>query len=77
MAQLIKIQVGDADVVERDDQTASDDRNWRTVAQGKNADEALRSLISAMNHEEVPVDNSWLRIAIYNDKGELLETENF
>lgn len=65
---MIIIENADANVVDRDDDKRSLD--WKTVASGKDYQDALRWLIIALNDEEVNIENGWLRI--YVTKQELV-----
>lgn len=61
-----RIQQGSADEVDRNDKNPDSD-GWNTVASGKNAEEALKNFINAINDDEVYTDNNFYRLVLPDD----------
>ena len=68
------VEVASADDVDRDDKTYPSDA-WTPVASGNTYDEVLSFLIIALNDEEIPIDNNWLRLAV--DRFDHIEIRNY
>lgn len=61
MTMKYRVEIGSADDVQRDDEKLPSDK-WESVASGETLEELVEFLLRAANDEELPLDNSWLRL---------------